>query len=86
MRKIKYKNTHALVNIKLIFFFVLILLMNSCEKDDLQKIPSYINISEYNLITNPIVERRTESTSTGMVTGSDAQRLQEDEGDKGTSL
>ena len=37
-------------------------------------------------ITNPIVERRTDSTSTGMVTPSDAQRLQEDEGDQGTSL
>ena len=37
-------------------------------------------------ISNPIVERGTSSTSTGMVTGSDAQRLQEDEGDKGTSL
>ena len=36
-------------------------------------------------ITNPIVERRTNTTSTGMVTPSDAQRLQEDEGDKGTS-
>ena len=33
-------------------------------------------------ITNPIVERGTDSTSTGMVTGSDAQRLQEDEGDQ----
>ena len=32
-------------------------------------------------ITNPIVERGTDSTSTGMVTGSDAQRLQEDERD-----
>ena len=32
-------------------------------------------------ITNPIVERGTSTTSTGMVTGSDAQRLQEDEGD-----
>ena len=37
-------------------------------------------------ISNPIVERGTSSTSTGMVTRSDAQRLQEDEGDKGTSL
>ena len=37
-------------------------------------------------ITNPIVERRTESTSTGMVTGSDASGLQEDEGDQGTTL
>ena len=36
-------------------------------------------------ISNPIVERGTSSTSTGMVIGSDAQRLQEDEGDKGTS-
>ena len=32
-------------------------------------------------ITNPNVERGTDSTSTGMDTGSDAQRLQEDEGD-----
>ena len=37
-------------------------------------------------ITNPIVERRTEPTSTGMVTGSDASGLQEDEGDQGTTL
>ena len=36
-------------------------------------------------ISNPIVERRTDSTSTGMVTPSDAQRLQEDEGDQRTS-
>ena len=36
-------------------------------------------------ITNPIVERGTSATSTGMVTPSDAQRLQEDEGDKGTT-
>ena len=36
-------------------------------------------------ITTPIVERRTDTTSTGMVTPSDAPRLQEDEGDKGTS-
>ena len=36
-------------------------------------------------ISNPIVGGRTSATSTGMVTGSDAQRLQEDEGDKGTS-
>ena len=32
-----------------------------------------------------LLERGTESTSTGMVTPSDAQRLQEDEGDQGTS-
>ena len=36
-------------------------------------------------ITNPIVERGTSTTGTGMVTPSDAQRLQEDEGDKGTT-
>jgi len=36
-------------------------------------------------ISNPIVERRSSPTSTGMVTPSDAQRLQEDEGDQGTS-
>ena len=36
-------------------------------------------------ISNPIVERGTSSTSTGMAPPSDAQRLQEDEGDKGTS-
>ena len=36
-------------------------------------------------ISNPVVERGTSTTSTGMVTPSDAQRLQEDEGDKGTA-
>ena len=36
-------------------------------------------------ISNPVVERGTHTTSTGMVTPSDAQRLQEDEGDKGTT-
>ena len=36
-------------------------------------------------ITNPVVDRGSSSTSTGMVTPSDAQRLQEDVGDKGTS-
>ena len=36
-------------------------------------------------ISNPVVERGTSSTSTGMVTGSDASGLQEDEGDKGTA-
>ena len=36
-------------------------------------------------ISNPIVERGSSSTSTGMVTPSDAQRLQEDEGDKESS-
>ena len=36
-------------------------------------------------ISNPVVERGTPTISTGMVTPSDAQRLQEDEGDKGTT-
>ena len=36
-------------------------------------------------ISNPIVERGTSTTGTGMVTGSDASGLQEDEGDQGTS-
>ena len=36
-------------------------------------------------ISNPVVDRGSSSISTSMVTPSDAQRLQEDEGDKGTS-
>ena len=36
-------------------------------------------------ITNPIVERGTSSTGTGMVTGSDASGLRENEGDKETT-
>ena len=36
-------------------------------------------------ISNPVVDRGSSSISTSMVTRSDAQRLQEDEGDKGTS-
>ena len=37
-------------------------------------------------ISNPVVDRGSSSISTSMVTGSDAQRLQEDEGDQGTTL
>ena len=33
-------------------------------------------------ITNPVVERGSEATSTGMVTGSDASGLRQDEGDQ----
>tara|TARA_Y100000356_G_scaffold110402_1_gene97248 strand:- start:649 stop:1188 length:540 start_codon:yes stop_codon:yes gene_type:complete len=33
-------------------------------------------------ISNPVVERRSEATSTGMVTGSNAQRLRKDERDQ----
>ena len=36
-------------------------------------------------ISNPVVEGGTSSTSTGMAPPSDAQRLQEDEGDQRTS-
>ena len=36
-------------------------------------------------ISNPVVERGTPTISTGMVTPSDAQRLQEDEGDQGAT-
>ena len=36
-------------------------------------------------ISNPIVGGGTSATSTGMVTGSDASVLQEDEGDQGTT-
>ena len=36
-------------------------------------------------ISNPVVERGTPSISTGMVTPSNVQRLQKDEGDKGTT-
>ena len=36
-------------------------------------------------ISNPVVERGTPTFSSGMVSPSDAQRLQEDEGDQGTT-
>ena len=36
-------------------------------------------------ISNPVVERGTPTISTGMVTPSDAQRLQENEGDQGAT-
>ena len=61
------------------------------EKDDRQSTPHIVETGvfgdeEWSIeISNPIVDRGTSSTSTGMVIGSDAQRLQEDEGDKGTS-
>ena len=61
------------------------------EKDDKQFTPHIVETGVFGdegwslEITNPIVERGSSSTSTGMVTPSDAQRLQEDEGDKGTT-
>ena len=61
------------------------------EENDRQSTPHIVETGVFGdegwslEITNPIVERRTDSTSTGMVTPSDAQRLQEDEGDQGTT-
>jgi len=61
------------------------------EKDDRQSTPHIVETGvfgdeEWSIeISNPIVDRGSSSTSTGMVIGSDAQRLQEDEGDQGTS-
>ena len=57
------------------------------EENDRQSTPHIVETGVFGdegwslEITNPIVERRTDSTSTGMVTPSDAQRLQQDEGD-----
>ena len=66
-------------------------LLEEWEKDDRQSTPHIVETGVFGdegwslEITNPIVERRTSSTSTGMVAPSDAQRLQEDEGDQGGS-
>ena len=66
-------------------------LLEEWEKDDRQSTPHIVETGVFGdegwsiEISNPIVERGTSSTSTGMVTPSDAQRLQEDEGDQGTS-
>ena len=57
------------------------------EENDRQSTPHIVETGVFGdegwslEITNPIVERRTASTSTGMVASSDAQRLQQDEGD-----
>ena len=67
-------------------------LLEEWEKDDRQSTPHIVETGVFGdegwslEITNPIVERGTSSTSTGMVTGSDASGLQEDEGDQGTTL
>ena len=61
------------------------------EEDDRQTTPHVVETGVFGdegwsiQISNPIVDRGTSSTSTGMVTPSDAQRLQEDEGDQGTT-
>ena len=62
------------------------------EENDKQNTPHIVETGVFGKegwslqITNPIVERRSDSTGTGMVTGSDASGLQEDDGDQGTSL
>ena len=61
------------------------------EADDKQITPHTVETGVFGeegwsiQISNPIVERGTDSTSTGMVAPSDAQRLQENDGDQGTS-
>tara|TARA_B100000424_G_scaffold37566_1_gene25377 strand:- start:1505 stop:1903 length:399 start_codon:yes stop_codon:yes gene_type:complete len=62
------------------------------EEDDKQFTPHIVETGVFGdegwsiEISNPIVERRTPSISTGMVTPSNAQRLQKNEGDQGTSI
>jgi len=62
------------------------------EENDKQSTPHIVETGVFGKegwslqISNPIVERRSDSTGTGMVTGSDASGLQEDDGDQGTSL
>ena len=53
MQNIKDKNTHQHVNIK--FLSILLttsLIFNSCSKEEIQEVPSYITISEFSLTTN----------------------------------
>ena len=62
------------------------------EEDDKQFTPHIVETGVFGdegwsiEISIPIVERRTPSISTGMVTPSNAQRLQKNEGDQGTSI
>ena len=61
-------------------------ILSDWEENDRQETPHIVETGVFGdegwsiEITNPIVERGTSATSTGMVTPSDAQRLQEDEG------
>ena len=67
-------------------------ILSDWEENDRQETPHIVETGVFGdegwsiEISNPIVEGRSSSTSTGMVTPSDAQRLQEDEGDQGTSI
>ena len=62
-------------------------ILSDWEENDRQETPHIVETGVFGdegwsiEITNPIVERGTSATSTGMVTPSDAQRLQQDEGD-----
>ena len=61
-------------------------ILSDWEENDRQETPHIVETGVFGdegwsiEITNPIVERGTSATSTGMVTPSDAQRLQQDEG------
>ena len=65
-------------------------IVSDWEENDRQETPHIVETGVFGdegwsiEITNPIVERGTSATSTGMVTPSDAQRLQEDEGNQRT--
>ena len=62
------------------------------EENDRQSTPHILETGVFGKegwslqITNPIVERRSDSTRTGMVIGSDASGLRENDGDKETSF
>ena len=62
-------------------------IVSDWEENDRQETPHIVETGVFGdegwsiEITNPIVERGTSATSTGMVTPSDAHRLQQDEGD-----
>ena len=62
------------------------------EADDKQITPHRVETGVFGekgwslQISNPIVERGTSGSESGMVTRSDAQRLQQDDGDQGTSV
>jgi hypothetical protein len=62
------------------------------EADDKQITPHVVETGVFGeegwsiQISNPIVERRTEKSESGMASGSDASGLQEDNGNQGTSI
>ena len=66
-------------------------ILDQWEKDDRERWPNIVEKGVFGdeswsiEISNPVVEGGTSSTSTGMASPSDAQRLQEDEGDQRTS-